>query len=104
MMDQATSCFANYANEQNFKDNVSGIDLHRKCSNASCNNENKTCSSSFASSRYICDDTSSQIYDYERGWKEVALVQGYTALVTRIRWAKTDYDSTKDEEYFHEDE
>ena len=74
-MTLADACFENFANEQDFDSNhVSGIDVRKQCSNGNCNNEklNKGC---FPSLRYICNDITDELYEYEKGWKEVGLAR-----------------------------
>jgi hypothetical protein len=51
---------------------------------------------------YLCDDKTSELPEYKKGWKETSLVpHGYVSVI-RIRWASTDYDSAVDgTNYFH---
>ena len=42
--------------------------------------------------KYLCEDTTENIQEHERRWKDTALVPEFTVFILRIRWASTDYD------------
>jgi predicted nucleic acid-binding Zn ribbon protein len=52
--------------------------------------------------KYICEDTSDDIMEHERRWKDTTMVHSYQVFVLRVRWASTLYDpSVKSYPYFN---
>ena len=103
-------CFRNFANEQDFVNQISGIDVMDTTSTMpqvfrdSYNYANCDFGSN---SLYICHNRTDTIPTYLKGWKEVALVEGRYVEVFRIRWAKTEFNPVVDAptanktNYFH---
>lgn len=42
--------------------------------------------------KYICSNSSSDIYPWYRRWKDTVEVKAYTVSRLRVRWAKTVFD------------
>ena len=95
------ACFGEFANQHDFDtNNISGIDVEQLADSSFKYNKTKS-SCSLSGYKYLCDNVTEQIPTYNRGWKEVGYVQPHHALTLRIRWTRTGYNSTVDDEYFH---
>ena len=90
-IDLYDQCFSNFANEHSLDPttNVSGIDVRETNPDTSDKSPyyRDGCDNNY---KYLCANITDGIPEYEKGYKETAMVQGLEVVVVRIRWAKSD--------------
>ena len=89
-------CFANFKNEQDFENNISGIDVEQPIGNSTFkyNSSFKTCE--IPDSKYLCLNKTKEFPIFARGWKDTVYIHPYRVVVIRVRWTKTDYVPERD--------
>lgn len=80
------------------KGNISGLDSMQSF-NGDPNYSDSGCSLNTAY-QYICEETSDNLYEHERRFKDAAFVSAFSIYKVRVRWTSTDYDAASNAQYF----
>jgi hypothetical protein len=100
-VEDINTCFQNFKSENVFDSNrVSSLDVRKQGPTTNYRPTNTGCS--LTSHIYLCENITSSLPEYKKGWKETSLVKHGHVMVIRIRWTATMYDPVENgTNYFH---